>query len=45
MVRTGQLELFQMDSQSDFGAESTPKYRPDPEKVRKLDAEIEKAER
>jgi len=35
MARDNQPDMFSEDSQSDlFGAEPTPSYRPDPEKVR-----------
>ena len=35
MDRNGQSDLFGQETQSDlFGAEATPMYRPDPDKVR-----------
>jgi hypothetical protein len=37
MDRNGQSDLFGQETQSDlFGAEATPMYRPDPDKVRSL---------
>jgi len=50
MTRADQSELFASNAQSDlFGAEATPTYRPDPDKVRsrlhKILAEARAAER